>query len=225
MDRPLKSFSNVSASEYKLQTSSLRSMPGGMGKSITLEGPRIQLPIARVPWDCSYVDTRHGRPQAKLTLSLDNESNNHGMLQDFMEELDKQVLNELVKAKSEIFKANTDENKIRANFYSSVKPSSDPSKYGPTITFKMDFVETNGGGFDITTPAVIENALTQELEDVDTAQALAQGSKITAMVYPSMVWGMSGNASSGIQWKVAGVKVKELGVQNQPMVFLPDPEE
>lgn len=225
MERTLKSFATVSADDYCLRTDSVRVMPGGMGKSITLEGPRIQLPLARIPWDCSYVDTRHGRPQAKLTLSLDNESQLHGVVQDFLESLDKRVLNAVAANRAELFKANTNEDKIRANFFPSVKPSNQPEKYGPTFSAKLDFVESGGGGFEISTPAVMANSETSELEDVDITQALAQGSKVTVMVFPSMTWCMSGNCTSGIQWKVSAIKVKELGSQNQPMVFLPDPEE
>ena len=122
MDRELKSLHDVNIEDFYLDIDSVKQFSGGMGKSITLCGPRLQLPVARLPWSCGSVDTKMGKPRAILTLSLDKENNNHGKLEDFMNDLDEAVLNEIVKHKDNIFKAGTDENKIRTNYFKSVKP-------------------------------------------------------------------------------------------------------
>lgn len=223
MERELKSINNVAIEDFYLDIDSVKQFSGGMGKSITLCGPRLQLPVARLPWACGSVDTKMGKPRAVLTLSLDKENNNHGKLEDFMNDLDEAVLNEIVKHKDNIFKAGTDENKIRTNYFKSVKPPNDP-KYSPTFQTKLSFQESSNG-YEITTPACIIDTESTELKNIEISEALEKGAKVTAIVYPAMVWAMSGNKTSGVSWKTLGIKVSELGQSSSAMVFLPDPDE
>lgn len=106
-----------------------------------VKGPAIQLPIMRVPWDCTGIDNQNGQMKATISLSFEIGNPHHELLQDKLNGLDTRAVNHIIANKDKIFagkKVPSDEMISDQMFYRIIKPSNQPDKYGPTMKAKLE---------------------------------------------------------------------------------------
>ena len=106
-----------------------------------VQGPAIQLPVMRVPWDCTGIENQNGQMKAQVSLSFDRDSSGHGKLQDLLEALDDRAVKHIIANKAKIWegkKVPSDEMIADQMYYRIVKPSNQPDKYGPTMKAKLE---------------------------------------------------------------------------------------
>lgn len=106
-----------------------------------VQGPAVQLPVMRVPWDCTGIENQNGQMKAQVSLSFDRDSPGHGKLQDLLEALDDRAVKHIIANKAKIWegkKVPSDEMIADQMYYRIVKPSNQPDKYGPTMKAKLE---------------------------------------------------------------------------------------
>lgn len=113
-----------------------------------VQGPAIQLPVMRVPWDCTGIENQNGQMKAQVSLSFERDSAAHGKLQDLLDALDDRAAKHIIANKAKIWegkKVPSDEMIADQMYYRIVKPSNQPEKYGPTMKAKLE-VRANTAG-------------------------------------------------------------------------------
>ena len=191
-------------------------MKNGMGYLIRINGPQIQTPVCRIPWD-TRVDDSQGRPQCKVALSLTKEDENHTTFSQRLDMIDQGFIDIVSKNKKDLFKKKISDNLISELFYPSAKPSKD-DKYGPTFSPKVSFIERSyhdtpdedgkRSRLDGPTYNLNIDCCDKKKTQISPDVALAKGSKVALLCKPQHIWVI--NDRCGVSWQATAALVTEL---------------
>ena len=164
--------------------------------------PRLvmQTPVLNAPFGLStYTDDKTGITKYSLDISFRGMDEDPKVQQFFekMQALDAHTMDTAV-ANSKDWFGKKQSKEVVENFYRPlVKPSKDPSKYAPTMKFKI--MTKRDGTIDVDTFDAHRNKV--NLQDV-----LAPGVKLQAIIEAGSVWFVN-KTMFGISWKLVQVKV------------------
>ena len=160
----------------------------------------MQTPVVAAPFGLStYTDDKTGAVKYSLDISFRGmeEDPKVQLFHDKMSEFDNFLMNAAVSNSKEWF-GKKQSKEVVENFYRPlVKPSKDPSKYAPTMKFKI--MTKRDGTIDVDTYDSNRNKV--NLQDV-----LAPGAKLQAIIEAGSVWFVN-KTMFGISWKLVQVKV------------------
>ena len=160
----------------------------------------MQTPVVAAPFGLStYTDDKTGAVKYSLDISFRGmeEDPKVQMFHDKMSDFDNFLMNTAVSNSKEWF-GKKQSKEVVENFYRPlVKPSKDPSKYAPTMKFKI--MTKRDGTIDVDTFDANRNKV--NLQDV-----LAPGVKLQAIIEAGSVWFVN-KTMFGISWKLVQVKV------------------
>lgn len=193
---------NFDANEINFDVVKKNAM-GGNVVYFKYEGhPKIimQTPVVAAPFGLStYTDDKTGAVKYSLDVSFRGmeEDPKIQFFHDKMIDFDNYLMNAAVTNSKEWF-GKKQSKEVVENFYRPlVKPSKDPSKYAPTMKFKI--MTKRDGSIDVDTFDSNRNKV--NLQDV-----LAPGVKIQAIIEAGSVWFVN-KTMFGISWKLVQVKV------------------
>jgi len=176
---------------------------GGNVVYLKYEGhPKIimQTPVVAAPFGLStYTDDKTGAVKYSLDISFRGmeEDPKVQLFHDKMSDFDNYLMDTAVSNSKEWF-GKKQSKEVVENFYRPlVKPSKDPSKYAPTMKFKI--MTKRDGTIDVDTYDSSRNKVS--LQDV-----LAPGVKLQAIIEVGSVWFVN-KTMFGISWKLVQVKV------------------
>ena len=160
----------------------------------------MQTPVVSAPFGLStYTDDKTGAVKYSLDISfrgMDEDpkvQNFHDKMADF----DNFLINTAVANSKEWF-GKKQSKEVIENFYRPlVKPSKDPSKYAPTMKFKI--MTKRDGNIDV-------DAFDANRNKVNLQDVLAPGVKLQAIIEAGSVWFVN-KTMFGISWKLVQVKV------------------
>jgi hypothetical protein len=160
----------------------------------------MQTPVVSVPFALStYTDDKTGAVKYSLDISFRG-MDEDPKIQDFhdkMNDFDNFLMDTAVANSKEWF-GKKQSKEVIENFYRPlVKPSKDPSKYAPTMKFKI--MTKRDGTIDVDTFDSNRNRV--NLQDV-----LTSGAKVQAIVEAGSVWFVN-KTMFGISWKLVQVKI------------------
>ena len=162
----------------------------------------IQTPVVSAPFGLStFTDDKTGAVKYSLDMSFRGMEDDPKVkqLHDKMLELDAALIDEGVKNSKDWFGKKVSKEVVE-NFYRPlVKPAKDPSKYAPTMKFK---IMTNRNG------SVAVDAYNHQKESVDLTEVLMPGSRIQAIIECSSVWFVN-KSMFGVSWRLVQVKVQK----------------
>ena len=162
----------------------------------------VQTPVVSAPFGLStFTDDKTGAVKYSLDMSFRGMEDDPKVkeLHDKMQEIDATLIDEGVKNSKEWFGKKVSKEVVE-NFYRPlVKPSKDPSKYAPTMKFK---IMTNRNG------SVAVDAYNHLKESVDLTEVLVPGSRIQAIIECSSVWFVN-KSMFGVSWRLVQVKVQK----------------
>lgn len=160
----------------------------------------MQTPVVAAPFGLStYTDDKTGAVKYSLDISFRGmeEDPKVQMFHDKMADFDNFLMNTAVTNSKDWF-GKKQSKEVVENFYRPlVKPSKDPSKYAPTMKFKI--MTKRDGTIDVDTFDAHRNKV--NLQDV-----LAPGVKLQAIIEAGSVWFVN-KTMFGISWKLVQVKV------------------
>tara|TARA_B100001094_G_C18164964_1_gene791485 strand:+ start:1222 stop:1920 length:699 start_codon:yes stop_codon:yes gene_type:complete len=155
----------------------------------------LQTPWMFAPFGVSeFVDEKTG-PKYSLDVSFKGMDNDPKikMFHDKMQELDSKILEQGVSLSKQWFGKKMQKVVLEELFRPVVKPAKDPSKYSPTIKFKINNVN--------------------QLEIYDTARnklnldQVVSGSQVQAIIECASVWFV--NKTFGVTWKLLQLQLKK----------------
>ena len=162
----------------------------------------VQTPVVSAPFGLStFTDDKTGVVKYSLDMSFRGMEEDPKVKQfhDKMFELDEALLVEGVKSSKDWF-GKKQSREVLENFYRPlVKPAKDPSKYAPTMKFK---IQTNRDG------SIAVDAYDHNKNKVDLAEALVPGSKVQGILECNSVWFVN-KSMYGISWRLVQVKVQK----------------
>lgn len=210
-------FADLDPSMFEIEKP--EKMKNGMGYLAKVVGPKVQTPVCRLPWD-TKVDVSQGRPQCKVALSLNKDSNDHTTFVNLLNTIDKKFIEVVKSNRLELFGKKVSNELIEESFYPSAKPSNN-DKYGPTFQAKVPFVEKEYGPVDDEPEAkrartdafdsgyrLNVDCCDRDKNQVDAESALSKANKVALLVTPKQIWCINGR--SGVTWQTCAALVTEM---------------
>ena len=193
---------NFDANEITFDVVKKNAMGGNVVYFKYEDHPKIimQTPVVTAPFGLStYTDDKTGAVKYSLDISFRGmeEDPKIQLFHDKMSDFDNYLMSAAVTNSKEWF-GKKQSKEVVENFYRPlVKPSKDPSKYAPTMKFKI--MTKRDGSIDVDTFDSNRNKV--NLQDV-----LAPGVKLQAIIEAGSVWFVN-KTMFGISWKLVQVKV------------------
>jgi hypothetical protein len=160
----------------------------------------MQTPSLAAPFGLgTYTDDKTGAVKYSIDISFRGMEEDPKIQQfhDKMNDLDNFLMNAAVANSKEWF-GKKQSKEVIENFYRPlVKPSKDPTKYAPTMKFKI--MTKRDGSIDV--DAFDSNRIRVNLQDV-----LSSGAKLQAIIEAGSVWFVN-KTMFGISWKLVQVKI------------------
>jgi hypothetical protein len=193
---------NFDANELTFDSVKKNSM-GGNVVYFKYEGhPKVvmQTPVVSAPFGLStYVDDKTGAVKYSLDISFRamEEDPKIQLFHDKMNDLDNFLISAAVSNSKEWF-GKKQSKEVVENFYRPlVKPSKDPTKYAPTMKFKI--MTKRDGNIDV-------DAFDSQRNKVNLQDVLTSGVKLQAIIEAGSVWFVN-KTMFGISWKLVQVKI------------------
>ena len=160
----------------------------------------MQTPVVSAPFGLStYTDDKTGAVKYSLDISFRGmeEDPKIQLFHDKMAAFDDYLMDSAVSNSKEWF-GKKQSKEVVENFYRPlVKPSKDPSKYAPTMKFKI--MTKRDGTIDV-------DAYDGQKQKVNLQDVLTSGVKLQAIIEAGSVWFVN-KTMFGISWKLVQVKV------------------
>ena len=193
---------NFDANEITFDVVKKNAMGGNVVYFKYEDHPKIimQTPVVAAPFGLStYTDDKTGAVKYSLDISFRGmeEDPKIQLFHDKMNDFDNYLMSAAVTNSKEWF-GKKQSKEVVENFYRPlVKPSKDPSKYAPTMKFKI--MTKRDGSIDV-------DAFDSNRNKVNLQDVLAPGVKLQAIIEAGSVWFVN-KTMFGISWKLVQVKV------------------
>ena len=162
---------------------------------------RLQTPVLSAPFGLStFIDDKTGAVKYILDISFRGSEEDPKIMQfqEKMVQLDDYLLDQAVERSKEWF-GKKQSKEVVENFYRPiVKPAKDPTKYAPTMKFKIQ-TKRGDGTIDV-------EAFDSDRNPLDIKDAMVPGVKIQAIIEASSVWFVN-KTMFGISWRLVQIKV------------------
>ena len=162
----------------------------------------LQTPILAAPFGLStFTDDKSGQVKYSLDISFRGMEDDPKVKEfhDKMLEFDDALISEGVKNSKDWFGKKMSKEVVE-NFYRPlVKPSKDPSKYAPTMKFK---ILTNRDG------SIAVDAYNHQKEKVLIEEALVPGGKVQGILECNSVWFVN-KSMFGVSWRLVQLKIQK----------------
>jgi len=195
---------NFDAENITFEPVKKNSLGGNMVYLKYLGMPKVilQTPVVSAPFGIStFNDDKTGITKYSLDMSFRGMEDDPKVKQFFeaMAKFDEILIDQGVKNSKEWFGGKKSKEVIE-NFYRPlIKPAKDPSKYAPTMKFKM-VTDRNG--------RVTSDAYNHKKEKVNILDSVIAGSKVQAILECNSVWFVNKNMY-GVSWRLVQVKIQK----------------
>lgn len=166
------------------------------------EHPKVilQTPVVSAPFGLStYTDDKTGATKYSLDISFRGMENDPKiqMFHDKMVDMDNFLIDTAVANSKEWF-GKKQSKEVIENFYRPlVKPAKDPTKYAPTMKFKI--MTKRDGTIDV-------DCYDKSRNKLDIKEALVSGAKVQGIIEVGSVWFVN-KTMFGISWKLLQLKM------------------